>query len=120
PTKATLGFEHMQFTSTAHNTGAEVEVPDSTKLDYWAVDLVEKPNATAAGVMSVKTGQIFLTAAGIKEPRHFARPFYLLWGELLASGQLGRMLFDHDSTRQKLDSFAVAHEGVRVSHVDSE
>ena len=38
--------------------------------------------------MSVRTGQIILSAAGLKEQRDCAEPFYLTWGELLADGEV--------------------------------
>jgi hypothetical protein len=61
------------------------------------LDLVPKPGFSSSGLVSVRTGQIILSAAGLKEQRHFAEPFYLTWGELLANGEVGRMFFDYNS-----------------------
>ena len=59
-------------------------------MKYWGVSLVPEDSTLPAGVVCVKLGVIYTTAAGISEPRHFARPFWLTWGEILASGNLGR------------------------------
>jgi len=61
------------------------------KLSYWGLEMVKKPGATSGGIISVRTGQVFFTAVGIREQRHFALPFYLTWGEMLANGQLRRL-----------------------------
>jgi hypothetical protein len=120
PTSDDLPFEHMQFTSTAHNTGAEVKLFEPIQLGYWDLDLVPKQLSSTVGAMSVRTGQIFITAAGIHEPRHFARPFNLLWGELLASGEAGGFLFDHDTSGQEFDGFVFVPEVVALSEVATE
>ena len=118
PVKGDFLFKELQFTSTAQCPGAKVDLTVPLTLDYWQLDLVKKPGAASVGPMSVKTGQIFLTAAGIQEPRHFEVPFWLTWGELLASGQFGRIVFDHDSSGQKFDGFPFVPEVIALSEYD--
>jgi len=113
-----LEFADMQFTSTAHNAGGKVDLSTPVKLDYWGLGLVQKPGMSSAGVVSVKTGQIILTAAGLSEPRHFGEPLYLSWGELLASGELGRLFCDYDSSGQSFDGFPYTTEAVALSPFD--
>lgn len=115
PTKADVPFEEMKLTSTAHIAGARIVLDNPVPLDYWGVDLVENPYQDTAGVMCVKTGQIFLTGAGISEPRHFAQPFWLTWGELLSSGQLDDLRFDYNSSGQKFDGFNFTADGIGLS-----
>ena len=118
PANLELPFDDMQFTSTAHDVGGKVDLSTPVTLDYWGLDLVPKPGASSAGVVSVKTGQIILTAAGVAEPRHFGRPFYLTWGEMLASGELGRLFLDHNSAGQAFDGFPYTPEVVALSDWD--
>lgn len=119
PTKDTFSFTDMQFTSTAHNAGGKIDLSSPASLDYWGLMVMAKPGMSSAGVLSVKTGQIILTAAGLSEPRHFGEPFYLTWGELLASGDLGRLFFDYDSSGQTFDGFPYVPEVVVLSQYDS-
>lgn len=115
PVKADLPFSNMVFTSTAQNAGGKIPFDDPFKLDYWGVDMVKKPGATSAGVLSVRTGKVLFTAAGIAEPRHFQQPFYLVWGEMRADGGLQRLVFDHNSAGQRLDKFPFTTTFVRLS-----
>src|SRR5262249_35501324 len=94
PVNGTLDVAETEFTSTAQISGAKLPMNSPLPLSYWGLDVVKKPGTTSAGVISVRTGQIFFTAAGIRELRHFAMPFYLTWGELLASGAVHRLIFD--------------------------
>ncbi len=118
PAKVTIPFDGVQLTSTAHIPAAEIHLDNPVTLDYWGLELVQQPGASSAGVMSVKTGQIFLTAAGLYEKRHFARPFYLIWGEIQSSGQLGRLVFDYNSEGQKFDGFQYVMEAIGLSPWD--
>ncbi len=123
PIKADFPFKEMQFTSTAHNAGGKLDFTSPPTLDYWKVQLVKKQGFNSAGVVSVKTGQIFLTGAGIREAtanntaeeRHFAQPFYLHWGEILATGQLEKLIFDFNSTGQKFDGFKFVPQHLNLS-----
>jgi hypothetical protein len=118
PVGSGLAFEELAFTSTAEISGAKVPFDDPFPLAYWGLDMVKKPGADAAGVISVKTGQVFFTAAGIREERHFDQPFYLIWGEMLANGALNRLVFDYSGVGQKFDRFAYKTAFVRLSDYD--
>jgi hypothetical protein len=120
PIGAQIPIEDLAFTSTAHCPGAKIVLDDPLVLNYWNVELVEKQQGKAAGVMSVKTGQIFLTAAGIQEKVHFAKPFWLLWGEVFPTSVFGKFDFDYDSTGQKFDGFQFVPEVIALSPYDSD
>jgi hypothetical protein len=79
PADSDLEFTEMAFTSTAQISGAKAPFNSPFKLSYWGLDMVKKPGSSAGAVISVRTGQVFFTAAGIREQRHFAQPFYLIW-----------------------------------------
>jgi hypothetical protein len=119
PINGTLDFTQMEFTSTAQISGAKLPMNSPLPLSYWGLDVVKKPGTTSAGVMSVRTGQIFFTAAGIRELRHFATPFYLTWGELLASGAVHRLIFDYNGAGQKFDRFGYTTSFVKLSDYDT-
>jgi len=118
PVNANLDFSQMEFTSTAQISGAKLPMNNPLPLSYWGVDVVKKPGTTSGGVISVRTGQIFFTAAGIRELRHFAMPFYLTWGELLASGAVRRLDFDYNGAGQKFDRFGYTTSFVKLSDYD--
>lgn len=118
PVQADFSFVDMQFTSTAHDAGGKIDLSDPVTLDYWGLGVVPKPGMSTAGVLSVKTGQILLTAAGLTEPRHFERPFYLSWGEMLADGNLGRLFFDFNTGGQQFDGFPYTPEAIVLSPYD--
>jgi len=115
PVKASLDFSQMGFTSTAQITAGQVPLNQPLKLDYWGMEVARRNGAQAGAVMDVHTGQIFFTAAGLWEPRHFAEPFYLLWGKLLANGSLGELDFDCDSAGQQFDGFSYVPAFVALS-----
>jgi hypothetical protein len=115
PSKIDLDFNEMVFTSTAHNAGGQVDLSSPDTLDYWGVVPVPKPGFSSAGLVSVKSGQVILTAAGLSESIHFKEPFYLTWGEMLATGELGRLFFDYNSAGQEFDGFDFVTSGVALS-----
>jgi len=119
PVDSDMEFSNMSFTSTAQNAGAKLPFTNPLKLSYWGLEMVKKPGVTSAGMMSVRTGQVFFTAAGIREQRHFPMPFYLNWGEMLASGALRRLVFDYNSAGQKFDRFHYTPSFVRLSDYDA-
>lgn len=110
-----LSFREMVFTSTANNAGGKLTLKAGDSLSYWGLQLVPKPGFSDAGLVSVKTGQIILSAAGLAETRHFARPFWLTWGEMLANGNMGRLFFDYNAAGQKFDKFNYVHSAVALS-----
>lgn len=104
PCDLPLQVEHIQLTSTAHLVGGNVGLPSGgVPLGYWQVSLVPTGQPSQAGVASVRTGRIVFTAAGIAEPRHFATPFSLTWGEMLADGDLGELDLDFNNYGQQFD-----------------
>ncbi|HWR34126.1 MAG TPA: hypothetical protein VN451_11385, partial [Chitinophagaceae bacterium] len=109
PVGDVYAFKEMVFTSTSNNAGGKLELKPGDSLSYWGLQLVPKPGFSNAGLVSVKTGQIILTAAGLAEKRHFAQPFWLTWGEMLANGSMGRLFFDYNSAGQQFDKFNYIH-----------
>lgn len=111
-------FSRMTFTSTANNAGGQVNFTGDDTLDYWGVEMVEKDTSKSAGIMAVKQGVIYLTASGIAERRHFDQPFWLVWGEMEASGNFGRLFFDYNNVGQRFDDFGYTTEFVALSPYD--
>ena len=119
PVNSDLEFTDLAFTSTSQISGARAPFTTPFKLSYWGLDMVKKPGASAAAVISIRTGQVFFTAAGIREQRHFAVPFYLIWGEMLANGALQRLVFDYSGVGQKFDRFPYTSSFVSLSPYDA-
>ncbi|MCB9215054.1 MAG: hypothetical protein H6616_04165 [Ignavibacteria bacterium] len=111
-------FEDMMFTSTANNAGGKVNFAGDDTLDYWGVEMVAKDTSKSAGIMAVKQGVIYLTAAGMAERVHFDEPFWLVWGEMEASGNFGRLFFDYNNVGQRFDDFGYSTEFVALSPFD--
>jgi hypothetical protein len=118
PVNSNLDFSEMAFTSTAQISGAQLPMTSPLGLSYWGLDVVKKPGMTSAGVISVRTGEVFFTAAGIQESRHFAMPFYLMWGDLLANGSVSKLEFDYNGAGQKFDGFGYTTSFVKLSDYD--
>jgi hypothetical protein len=118
PINDDVAFNRLIFTSTANAGGAELDLSTPTNMDYWGVQLVPKDPTASAGVVCVKLGVIYLTAAGISEPRHFDRPFFMTWGEIKASGNLGRLFFDYNNVGQRFDRFPYTPHLVALSPYD--
>ena len=115
-----LQFTDMQLTSTAHLVGGDVHLPiGGVNLDYWQLQLVATGDPTQAGVISVRTGRIVFTAAAIDEPIHFAQPFRLTWGEMLADGNLGELFFDYNNYGQRFDNIPYAPQQILLSRYDT-
>lgn len=111
-----IPFVDLEFTSTAHIVGGDIDLSAGpVTLDHWKLDLVETSPGDPAGALSIKTGQIILTQAGLAEPRHFNKPFHLIWGELLANGNVGELFFDYNSADQKFDGFIFTPHHVSLS-----
>lgn len=115
PVNDTTRFSNLVFTSTAEAGGAKLDLTHTLDLQYWGVSLVPEDSTLPAGVVCVKLGVIYTTAAGIAEPRHFARPFWLTWGEILASGNLGKLSFDYNYRGQCFDRIPYTPSFVRLS-----
>lgn len=118
PVNDTTRFSNLVFTSIAEAGGAQLDLTHTLSMNYWGVSLVPEDSTQSAGVVCVKLGVIYTTAAGIAEPRHFARPFWLTWGEILASGNLGRLSFDYNGRSQCFDRIPYAPSFVRLSDYD--
>lgn len=111
-----LAFQDMELTSTAHLVGGDVELPAAgVTLEYWQLQLVPVGNQVRSGVISVRTGRIVFIAAGISEPIHFAQPFRLTWGEMLADGNLGELFFDYNNYGQCFDRIPYAPHHIILS-----
>lgn len=108
-------FENMMFTSIANNAGGNVHFGNDDTLDYWGLEVVEKDSGKAGGIMAVKQGVIYLTASGLNEGVHFDTPFWLVWGEMQASGNFGQLFFDYNNVGQKFDGFGYAVEHLALS-----
>lgn len=99
-----LSFTDLRLTSTGALVGGIVALPPGgVELDYWKVQLVPTGAPEESGVLSIRTGRIVFTSAGIAEPIHFTIPFRLLWGEILADGNIGDLRFDLGLQGQKFD-----------------
>lgn len=113
--KDTVSFTNMIFTSTANNAGGQLNLSKHITMDYWGVGLVPKDTLQSAGIVCVKLGVIYLTAAGISEPVHYSTPFWLTWGEIKATGDLGQLFFDYDNVGQRFDKFYYAPSYIELS-----
>ncbi len=118
PINNIVPFGEMQFTSTAEIPGATIDLSNPVEMEYWGLMMQQLPNTSSAGVMSVKTGQIFLTAAGFSEERHFRRPFFLTWGVIQSSGLLGSLKFNYNSAGQRFDNFSFVTDTLGLSPYD--
>ena len=114
-----LDFAQMKLTSTACLVGGEVVLPTAgVPLGYWDLQLVPAGPPDQSGVVSVRTGRLLLTAAGIAEPLHFARPFGLTWGEMLADGNLGQLYLDFNNWGQRFDGLVFNPNELTLSTYD--
>jgi len=111
-----LEFRDMELTSTAHLVGGSVVLPvGGVTLDYWRLELVPTGDPSQAGVVSIRTGRLVFTAAGISEAVHFAQPIKLTWGEMLADGNLGELFIDFNSYGQKFDGLPFTPQNLALS-----
>jgi len=107
-------FREVGVTSTASFAGGNAFFPDDTlDLDYWGVGLTSK-----RGVVSVRIGEIIYTNAEIHEPVHFTKGFNIIWGEMLADGDLGEFYFNHNAAYQKFDGFPITLDSAGLSKFD--
>ncbi|MGC8863287.1 MAG: hypothetical protein ACP5R5_11000 [Armatimonadota bacterium] len=111
-----LEFADMKTSSTANLVGGNVVLPTGgVTLDYWKLGFVPTGDPNQAGVVSVRTGRLVFTAAGISEPVHFLKAFRLTWGEMLADGNLGELFFDYNSYGQRFDKLKYSPSQVALS-----
>ncbi|MDP4236386.1 MAG: hypothetical protein Q8919_08075 [Bacteroidota bacterium] len=115
PASINVRFKNMMFTSTADCAGGQVDLSKPDSMPYWGVKLVAKDTGKSAGIVCARLGVIYLTAAGIAEPRHYSKPFWLTGGELKADGNLGKMFFDYNSVGQRFDGFPFSPSFVKLS-----
>jgi hypothetical protein len=114
-----LDFTQMKLTSTACLVGGDLALPSTgVPLEYWALQLVPTGPPGQSGVISVRTGRVLLTAAGIAEPVHFTKPFGLTWGELLADGNLGELYLDFNNWGQRFDGLTFNPHELTLSDYD--
>jgi hypothetical protein len=107
-------FREVGVTSTASFAGGNAFFRDTLLLDYWGVGLTSE-----RGVISVRVGEIFYTNAEIHEPVHFSKGFNILWGEMLADGDLGEFYFNHNAAHQKFDGFPITLDSAGLSKYDA-
>ncbi|MBN2000335.1 hypothetical protein JW935_22485 [candidate division KSB1 bacterium] len=101
PCDFTAKYKDLNLTSTAEMVGGDVFFK-SKNLKYWGV----KMTADSTGnVLSVDTGEIIYMNSWITEDVHFTKPFRIVWGEMLADGDLCKFIFDFNSAGQKFDGF---------------
>jgi len=111
-----LEFTQLKITSTGCLVGGDLVLPPAgLPLEYWDLQLVPSGAPGKAGVVSVRTGRILLTAAGIAEPAHFTQAFGLTWGELLADGNLGKLFLDFNNWGQRFDGLTFNPHGLTLS-----
>ena len=111
-----LPFTDLRLTSTGALVGGIVGLPSGgIELDYWKVQLVPTGSPDESGVLSIRTGRIIFTSAGIAEPVHFEKPFRLTWGEILADGNIGELRFDLGIQGQKFDGLPYAPSHISLS-----
>lgn len=111
-----LTFKEMKLTSTAHLVGGDIVLPVAgVTLDYWKLQLVPTGDPNQAGVVSVRTGRLVFTAAGISETVHFDEPFELTWGEILADGNLGELFIDYNNYGQRFDGLPYTPQSLILS-----
>ncbi len=114
-----LDFAQMKLTSTACLVGGDLSLPSTgLPLGYWDLQLVPTGVPGQSGVLSVRTGRVLLTAAGLAEPAHFAKPFGLTWGELLADGNLGELYIDFNNWGQRFDGLTFNPHELTLSDYD--
>jgi hypothetical protein len=114
-----LDFAQMKLTSSACIVGGEVGLPSAgLPLAYWNLQLVPTGPPANSGVISVRTGRVLLTAAGIAEPLHFTKPFGLTWGEMLADGNLGQLYLDFNHWGQRFDGLVFNPHELTLSSYD--
>ena len=101
PCDFVANYKNLTTTSTAELVGGDVFFKEQ-ELKYWGVRMTAD---TSGNVLSVDTGEIIYMNSGIKEKVHFAKPFRIIWGEMLADGNLGKFLFDYNSAGQQFDGF---------------
>jgi hypothetical protein len=113
---ASLSFQKMEWTSTAAFVGGDIILPvGGLTLDYWKVKLVPTGNPNQAGVVSVRTGRLVFTAAGLYEAVHFDLPFGLTWAEILADGNLGELFLDFNCYGQAFDKISFTPANLALS-----
>jgi hypothetical protein len=111
-----LKFADMEATSTAHLVGGDIELPvGGVTLEYWDVGFEPTGDPTQAGVVSVRTGRLVFTAAGISEYVHFDKAFGLTWCEILADGNLGELFLDYNSYGQRFDKLPFSAHQLSLS-----
>lgn len=111
-----LAFTDLRLTSTGALVGGIVGLPPGgVELDYWKVQLVPTGAPDEAGVLSIRTGRIIFTSAGIAEPVHFDKAFRLTWGEILADGNIGELRFDLSIQGQKFDGLPYSPSHISLS-----
>jgi len=110
-----LRFTNMMATSTADLIGGDIQLENPmTTYDYWKLELVSM-GISDLGVLSIRTGRIVLTAAGIWEKQHFAEPFRVTWEEIFSTGNIGEIFFSFNSFGQMFDKMPFSPHHLKLS-----
>jgi hypothetical protein len=70
---------------------------------------------SSGNVLSADLGEIVYMNSYISEKVHFSKPFRIIWGEMLADGNLGKFLFDYNSAGQQFDGFPFTLHAAELS-----
>jgi len=75
-------------TSTADLTSARVEI--DAKLKFWDVAM-----KTANSRLVPKVNRVFFLGAELGEEAHYLKPYPVLWGQMIASGDIPELIFGY-------------------------
>ncbi len=115
PCGITPNFKKMKVTSTAELVGGDVFCT-AKELKYWGVKLTAEKTGN---VISADLGEIVFMNSKVSETVHFAKPFRIIWGEMLADGSMGKFLFDYNSSGQRFDGFPLTLHAAALSKYHS-
>jgi len=99
-------IDNLSATSTAELCGANVSI--DAQLDYWGVDLDTKHSK-----LTPRVAEVVFLGASVAETGHYKYPFPVVWGEMLADGNIPELLFGY--TYQTFDLLPYAYRNVGLS-----
>lgn len=115
PSGFVANYRDLETTSTAELIGGDVFFTEK-ELKYWGVRMTAEKSGN---VLSVDTGEIIYMNSSIAEKVHFTRPLGIIWGEMLAGGNLGRFVFDLNSAGQQFDGIPFTLHAAALSEYKS-
>ena len=114
PAKIYIPFKNMSLTSVAQFTSGLVHFDTAQVLAYWQLFLT-----CERGFAVVRTGQVAFTNADVAETLHFSRPFNIIWGEIMADGNVREFYFNHNAAYQKFDGHPITLDSAELSEYDT-